>query len=217
MANPLSDFLRDYLTVGIFVGLSVVLFGLLLLLSWALRPNRPQAGKYVSYESGVDPENDTETLAEVTFEINTWRWAGVPFTLRSGKGLEARRREIVITFRAVPHLPTGLHGHEEPTVLRIFLAPDEMSLELNLNGPGDPYELERVSLDVTFGPGQLLAYGEVLDGLLDGDPSLSVRGDTAEQCWRIVAPVLAAWREGKVPLDEYPAGATGPTNWIPLG
>lgn len=168
-------------------------------------------------ESGVDPENDTETLAEVTFEINTWRWAGVPFTLRSGKGLEARRREIVITFRAVPHLPTGLHGHEEPTVLRIFLDPDEMSLELNLNGPGDPYELERVSLGATFGPGQLLAYGEVLEGMLDGDPSLSVRGDTAEQCWRIVAPVLAAWREGKVPLDEYPAGATGPTNWIPLG
>ena len=55
MANPLSDFLRDYLTVGIFVGLSFVLFGLLLLISWALRPKRAQAGKYVSYESGVDP------------------------------------------------------------------------------------------------------------------------------------------------------------------
>lgn len=167
-------------------------------------------------ESGVDPENDTETLAEVTFEINTWRWAGVPFTLRSGKGLEARRREIVITFRAVPHLPTGLHGHEEPTVLRIFLAPDEMSLELNLNGPGDPYVLERVSLGATFGPGQLLAYGEVLEGMLDGDPSLSVRGDTAEQCWRIVAPVLAAWRAEKVPLDEYAAGTQGPSNWTPI-
>ncbi|WP_104134575.1 glucose-6-phosphate dehydrogenase [Cryobacterium sp. Y62] len=167
-------------------------------------------------ESGVDPENDTETLAEVTFEINTWRWTGVPFTLRSGKGLEARRREIVITFRAVPHLPTGLHGHEAPTVLRIFLAPDEMSLELNLNGPGDPYELERVSLGATFGPGQLLAHGEVLEGILDGDPSLSVRGDTAEECWRIVAPVLAAWRADKVPLDEYAAGTQGPSNWTPI-
>ena len=167
-------------------------------------------------EDGVDPGNDTETLAEVTFEIDNWRWAGVPFTLRSGKALDDRRREIVITFKQVPHLPTGLQGLEEPTVLRIFLAPDEMSLELNINGPGDPHTLERVSLDATFGEGQLLAYGEVLESLLDGDPALAVRGDTAEQCWHIVAPVLAAWRAGKVPLDEYAAGTAGPSTWTPL-
>lgn len=168
-------------------------------------------------EPGVDPKNDTETLAEVTFEINTWRWAGVPFTLRSGKALAVRRREIAITFKPVPHLPTGLGGREDPTVLRVLLAPDEMSLELNLNGPGDPHMLERVSLGATFGPGQLLAYGEVLEGLLDGDPTLSVRGDTAEQCWRIVAPVLAAWSANKVPLEEYAAGTAGPPGWAPVG
>ncbi len=168
-------------------------------------------------EPGVDRKNDTETLAEVTFEINTWRWAGVPFTLRSGKALAIRRREIVITFKPVPHLPTGLHGHEDPTILRIFLGPDEMSLELNINGPDDPRVLERVSLGATFGPGQLLAYGEVLEGLLDGDPSLSVRADTAEQSWRIVAPVLAAWRADRVPLDEYAAGTAGPSEWAPIG
>jgi glucose-6-phosphate 1-dehydrogenase len=162
---------------------------------------------------GVDPANNTETLAEVTFEIDNWRWAGVPFTLRSGKALAARRREIVITFKAVPHLPTGLRGLKDPTVLRIFLAPDEMSLELNINGPADPFELERVNLGATFGPGQLLAYGEVLEGILEGDPSLSVRGDTAEHCWRIVAPVLKAWRDGDVPLDSYPAGSAGPDGW----
>ena len=167
-------------------------------------------------ESGVDPENDTETLAEVTFEINTSRWASVPFTLRSGKALRNSRREIAITFKPVSHLPAGLHGLEDPTILRIFLGPDEMSLELNINGPGDPYELERVSLGATFGPGELLAYGEVLEGMLDGDPSLSVRGDTAEQCWRIVAPVLAAWRAEKVPLDEYAAGTQGPSTWTPI-
>ena len=91
-----------------------------------------------------------------------------------------------------------------------------MSLELNINGPGDPHTLERVSLDATFGEGQLLAYGEVLEGLLNGDPALAVRGDTAEQCWHIVAPVLAAWRAGKVPLDEYAAGTAGPSTWTPL-
>lgn len=168
-------------------------------------------------EGGVDPGNDTETLAEVTFAIDNWRWAGVPFTLRSGKALGERRREIAITFKPVPHLPTGLLGLEEPTVLRIFLAPDEMSLELNINGPGDPYVLGRVNLEATFGEGQLLAYGEVLESLLDGDPSLSVRADTAEQCWHIVAPVLAAWRAENVPLDEYKAGTPGPTAWKPLG
>jgi glucose-6-phosphate 1-dehydrogenase len=173
----------------------------------------------VSYQDapGVDPANNTETLAEVTFEIDNWRWAGVPFTLRSGKALATRRREMVITFRPVPQVPTGLLGHVEPTVLRLFLAPDEMSLELNINGPGDPHQLERASLGATFGPGQLLAYGEVLEGIFEGDPSLSVRGDTAEQCWRIVAPVLVAWRADDVPLESYPAGSTGPKDWSPIG
>ena len=69
MANPLSDFLRSYLTVGIFVGLSFVLFGLLLLISWALRPDRPQAGKYKSYESGVDPVGNMWSQSQVRYYI----------------------------------------------------------------------------------------------------------------------------------------------------
>ena len=69
MANPLSDFLRSYLTVGIFVGLSFVLFGLLLLISWALRPDRPQAGKYIAYESGVDPVGDMWSQSQVRYYI----------------------------------------------------------------------------------------------------------------------------------------------------
>ena len=169
-------------------------------------------GSYVD-EPGVNPALETETLAEVTFGIDTWRWAGVPFTLRSGKALANRRREIVVTFKQVPHLPTGLSGLAAPTVLRIALAPDEMSLELNINGPGDPTVLKRVSLRADFGPGQLLAYGEILSGILDGDPALSVRGDVAERCWHIVAPVLSAWREGAVPLAEYAAGSNGPHEW----
>ncbi|OOB90793.1 glucose-6-phosphate dehydrogenase [Rathayibacter sp. VKM Ac-2630] len=164
-------------------------------------------------EEGVDPERGTETLAELTVEIDTWRWAGVPFTLRSGKALGERRREVVIRFKPVPHLPSGFHGTESPSVLRLFLAPDKMALELNINGPGDPYTLERASLEATFGAGELLAYGEVLSGILDDDPSLSVRGDAAEECWRIVQPALDAWRSGAVPLDEYPAGSAGPEGW----
>jgi glucose-6-phosphate 1-dehydrogenase len=88
-----------------------------------------------------------------------------------------------------------------------------MALEMNVNGPDDPLVLERIALDTDLTPGRLPAYGEVLAGVLDGDPLLSVRGDTAEECWRIVDPVLQAWRDGKAPMDEYAAGSDGPSNW----
>jgi len=168
-------------------------------------------------EQGVDPSRETETLAEVTLQVDTWRWKGVPFTLRSGKALGSRRREMVITFTPAQHIPTGLDGTTQPAKLRLLFAPDSMSLEININGSDDPFELERASLTADFGPGALLAYGEVLEGILDGDPSLSVRADTAVECWRIVEPVLAAWREGRVPLQEYPAGSEGPEDWKELG
>ena len=173
---------------------------------------------FASYadEPGVDPARGTETLAELTVGVATSRWAGVPFTLRSGKALGDRRSEIVITFKPVTHLPSGFTGSAEPTVLRLTLGPDRMALEININGPGDPFQLDRATLEADFGAGELLAYAEVLQGILDGDPALSVRGDTAEQCWRIVQPVLEAWRSNAVPLDEYPAGTPGPAGWPAL-
>jgi glucose-6-phosphate 1-dehydrogenase len=168
-------------------------------------------------EPGVDRARGTETLAEVTLQIDTWRWAGVPFTLRSGKALGERRREVVMTFKPARHVPKGLKGTREPTRLRVMLAPDEMSLEININGPGDPFEIERAALSAEFGPGQLLAYAEVLEGILDGDPALSVRADTAVDCWRIVAPVLTEWGKGAVPLQNYKAGSAGPASWKRIG
>ncbi|QPZ39748.1 glucose-6-phosphate dehydrogenase [Paramicrobacterium chengjingii] len=164
-------------------------------------------------EPDVDPERGTETLAQVTFEIDNWRWAGVPFTLRSGKAIGERRREILVRFKPAPHIPVGLTGSSEPDVLRISLGPDEMSLAMNVNGPGDPWELDRTELTATFGEGQLKAYGEVLESMLDGDPSLSVRGDAAEQMWRIVDPIIEAWRADEVSLDEYETGSNGPASW----
>jgi glucose-6-phosphate 1-dehydrogenase len=174
---------------------------------------------YPSYidEQGVDPARNTETLGEVTVQVDTWRWSGVPFTLRSGKALGERRREIVVRFKPANHVPAGFSGRTDPTVLRLFLAPDEMSLSININGAGDPYELERTTFHTAFDPGQFGAYGEVLEGILDNDPSLSVRGDTAEQSWKIVEPFLAAWRSGVVPLDDYAAGSSGPDGWAPIG
>lgn len=165
-------------------------------------------------EPGVDPSRRTETLAEATFEVRNSRWAGVPFRLRSGKALGEPAREIVVHFRPVRHVPTGLTGTADGAILRFSLGPDRMSLELNLNAAEDPFELERATLSADLGEGALKAYAEVLSGVLDGDPMLAVRGDAAEQCWRIVAPILQAWRTDAVPLEEYPAGSSGPTGWL---
>jgi glucose-6-phosphate 1-dehydrogenase len=161
-------------------------------------------------EAGVDESRGTETLAEVVLAVDTWRWAGVPFRLRSGKAMSATRKEAVITFKQPARVPDGLTGYERPDRLRIGFGPDRLAIDVNINGPGDPFVIDPVTLDADFGPGELPPYGEVLRGVLDDDPTLSVRGDTAEQCWRIVEPVLTAWRKDAVPLLEYPAGSTGP-------
>jgi glucose-6-phosphate 1-dehydrogenase len=161
-------------------------------------------------EDGVDPDRGTETLAEVVLAVDTWRWAGVPFRLRSGKALGDTRKEAMITFKRPQRIPDGLTGPEQPNRLRIGFGPDELRIDMNINGPADPFVLDRVTLEATFGPGDLPPYGEVLRGVLHDDPTLSVRGDTAEECWRIVEPALAAWRRDSVPLLEYPAGSGGP-------
>lgn len=161
-------------------------------------------------EQGVDPELETETLAELTIEINNSRWAGVPFTLRSGKALGTARKQVIVTFRPVTHVPTGFTGDYEPDVLVIDLKPGAIALELTMNAEGSPLDLEHKVLNANLGDPHMVPYGEVLQGVLDGDPLLSVRGDAAEECWRIVTPVLSAWRRGAVPLESYQAGSDGP-------
>lgn len=166
-----------------------------------------------SREPGVDPSRRTETLAELTVEVDTWRWAGVPITLRSGKALGRPRKEAVVTFKPTPHLPAGLLGHDTRDQVRIGFKPARLGLHLDVSGPGDPFDLETTSPTADLDEGDLPAYGEVLAGILDGDPLLAVRGDNAEECWRIVEPVVEAWRNDEVPLDTYPAGSDGPRSW----
>ncbi|WP_423181651.1 glucose-6-phosphate dehydrogenase [Arthrobacter sp. NyZ413] len=164
-------------------------------------------------EAGVDPSRNTETLAEVEVGIENWRWKGVPFILRSGKALGLMRKEAIITFRPVPHLPSGFEGVDASNQLRIGFGPDTLQLDVDVNGPGDIFTLDRVTLDAELSASDLLPYGEVLEGIIKGDPLLSVRGDTAVECWRIVEPVLKAWAEDSVPLEEYDAGGAGPADW----
>ncbi|MDT0194203.1 glucose-6-phosphate dehydrogenase [Arthrobacter sp. AB6] len=174
------------------------------------------AGKEVpdyAREEGVDAARGTETLAEIQVNIDNWRWKGVPFILRSGKALGAKRKEAVVTFRPVPHLPQGFTGVDSPNKLRIGFGPDTLAFDVDVNGPGNIFSLGRITLDAELSASDLLPYGEVLEGVLAGDPLLSVRGDTAEECWRIVEPVLTAWRQDSVPLEEYDAGSAGPAGW----
>jgi glucose-6-phosphate 1-dehydrogenase len=166
-------------------------------------------------EEGVDSARKTETFAEVVLAVDTWRWSGVPFRVRSGKALGAPRTEVAVTFKRPQRIPAGLTGCDQPDRLRIGIAlgPDRLRLDLNISGPGDPFEIDPVTLEAPFGPGELPPYGEVLKGILEGDPALSVRGDTAVECWRIIEPVQAAWRLDEVPLEEYTAGSSGPDRW----
>ena len=165
-------------------------------------------------EEGVDAGRSTETLAEVVFEVANDRWAGVPFVLRSGKALAAKRSEVVVTFRRVRHLPKGLAGApEDGGRLTFSLGPDEMRLRLHVTGGDDPFALRDEELLADLGEGQRRSYEEVIDELLDGEVALSVRADEAEECWRIIQPVRDAWAAGAVPLEEYPAGSTGPEDW----
>jgi glucose-6-phosphate 1-dehydrogenase len=166
-------------------------------------------------EPDVDGERGVETLAQVLLQVDTPRWAGVPFVLRSGKAIGDPRAEVAVHFKAAKP-PTGLRDEgdaAEGTVLRMSLTGSDVDLDLVVNGARDTGDLERVTLEARPGDPELDAYAQVLAGILRGDTLLSVRGDVAEQCWRIVTPVLTAWANGETPLEEYPAGSAGPSDW----
>jgi glucose-6-phosphate 1-dehydrogenase len=147
-------------------------------------------------EEGVDPDRGTETFAEVMLELDTPRWRGTRFVLRAGKALRARRKEAAVRFRATD-------PEESPGFLRIGIdGPRDLALRLNGVAP--------MTLTGPPPPSDVPPYGHVLLDLLGGGSTLSVRGDEAEEAWRVVEPVLAAWREHRVPLEEYPAGSDGP-------
>ena len=161
-------------------------------------------------EAGVDPGRWTETFAELTLYVDNWRWAGVPFILRTGKAMGQDKREIVIRFRDVPHLAFGGESQPSANVLRLELGPDRLALGLTINGPGDPFDLEGLELSAALAPDGLPAYARVLLAVLEGDPVLSIRDDEAEESWRIVEPILDAWSTRAIPMEEYAAGSSGP-------
>jgi glucose-6-phosphate 1-dehydrogenase len=158
---------------------------------------------------GVEPSKETETFVDVTLFVDNWRWAGVPFRLRTGKALRRDRREVVVRFAPVPHQAFAaqpLRTNE----LRLQMDPDRMALQLNINGVGDPFDLECAVLDANLAVQKPTPYGQLLLAILAGDTRLSAHAAEAEEGWRIVEPILAAWRDGWSPLVEYAAGSDGP-------
>ena len=165
-------------------------------------------------EPGVQPANDTETLAEVTVEVNNARWAGVPIRLRSGKALGDGYRGITVAFRPMNYLSEGFGTDAPRNVLSIGMTPEAIGLTIATNAESDRWELDETILATQLGASPVRPYGQILHGILTGDPLLSVRGDIAEECWRILTPVVEAWRDGRVPMDEYRAGSSGPSAWV---
>lgn len=161
-------------------------------------------------ESGVDPEHRTETFAELTLEVDNWRWAGTAFRLRTGKALRTDRKEVAVHFRPVPHHPFAHHGYAAPNVLRFGLEPEGVALELT--GTGSRADsLAPLTLAAELESAHLPPYARLLHDVLTRDTTLSIRADEAEESWRVVTPVLDAWAKGLVPLEEYPAGSDGPS------
>jgi glucose-6-phosphate 1-dehydrogenase len=166
-------------------------------------------------EEGVDAERGTETLAQIVLQIDVPRWQGVPFVLRSGKAIASPRAEVALHFRDTA-TPEGLDAPERAAldpVLRISLTDGSIDLGVVLNSAGELGGLEASALRAAPAAPVLGPYAQVLAGILQQDTLLSVRGDVAEQCWRIVTPVLNAWAAGDTPLEEYEAGSAGPEGW----
>ena len=165
----------------------------------------------------------TETFVALKTEIGNWRWAGVPFYLRSGKRLAARVSEIVVGFRPVPHSAFGEGaGPLQPNQLVIRLQPDEgVKLWLMIKDPGPGgIRLTHVPLDMTFAEAFKVrnadAYERLLLDVVRGNQTLFMRRDEVEAAWRWIDPILEAWRGMDEPPRSYAAGTWGPSAAIAL-
>jgi glucose-6-phosphate 1-dehydrogenase len=159
-------------------------------------------------EPGVDPERGTETYASLTLDVDSTRWDGVPFTLRSGKALAQDSAEIAIRFRPLPDYLLEQWPGVEANVLRVGLTDPYVSLSTTLNGPGRTAQTRQ--LETRSNPPRFSAYGNLILHMLRNDPMLFIRGDEAEESWRLIDPVMRAWAAGDVPMREYAAGQEPP-------
>ena len=168
-------------------------------------------------EPDVRPDSNTETYAAVKLWIDNWRWADVPFYLRSGKRLGHKNSEIAIRFRSLPHRLFGEAGDGlDNNVLVMKIQPEEgISLRFNAKVPGPKMHIRSVSMDFNYGTGfgvvSAPAYERLIGDAMRGDATLFTRWDAVETAWQIVMPILDFWQgnpDGDFP--NYAAGSQGP-------
>jgi glucose-6-phosphate 1-dehydrogenase len=179
-------------------------------------------GQYAGYRShkGVAADSRTPTYAALELQIDNWRWRGVPFYLRSGKGLARRQSEVVIQFRCPPHLmfPMPRDKTLECNRLAICIQPDEgihMSFQSKVPDT-EAVQLKPADMEFHYrdyyGAGTLPeAYERLLQDALQGDAALFMRSDEIERAWEIMDPLIRAVEQGNgVQPTEYAVGSEGP-------
>jgi glucose-6-phosphate 1-dehydrogenase len=168
-------------------------------------------------EPNVAPNSHTETYVALKLNIENWRWANVPFYLRTGKRLAKRYTEIVVQYRRAPHLlfkQTAISSCE-PNQLVLSVQPQEgLSLSFGVKVPGPVVKLGAVTMDFdygkNFGNRPSTGYERLLYDCMLGDATLFQRADMAELGWSAIAPIQKAWENSKDSLPQYPAGSWGP-------
>ncbi len=165
-------------------------------------------------EPGVKKESATETFVAARLHIDNWRWAGVPFYLRTGKRLPSRVTEIAIQFRRAPHLV--FRGQDvSSNTLVLNVQPDEgISISFHAKLPGQEMKLKTVTMDFSyqkeFGGGERSAYATLLNDCMRGDATLFDRADGVEAAWALVNPILDYFESHKPKFPNYAAGTWGP-------
>ena len=168
-------------------------------------------------EKGVPEDSTTETYAALRLEVDNWRWAGVPFYLRTGKRLARKVTEIAVTLKPVPHLAFQQDGSVgvRPNQLILTVQPNEgVSLSLGAKIPGTRMRIRPVNMEFLYGTAFLSqspeAYERLIMDAMRGDATLFTRDDEVEGQWTICDPILQAWSDMAEPLPTYEAGSQGP-------
>ena len=178
-------------------------------------PGGRQVRSYLS-EEGIPADSRTETYAALKLEIDSRRWAGVPFYLRTGKRLAKRVTEIAVVFKRAPHLPFHQTATEElgENTLVLRIQPDEgITLRFGAKVPGSQLEIRDVTMDFAYGgsftESSPEAYERLILDVLLGDPPLFPQSEEVELSWQILDPILRYWERHGAP-EEYDAGGWGP-------
>lgn len=169
-------------------------------------------------ENGVDPQSRTETFVALKFFIDNFRWAGVPFYIRSGKKMPTRVTEVVIYFKRTPHHLFEYQSDIEPVNNQLILRiqPDEgVLLKIGMKVPGAGFRVQNMNMDFHYNELSNVylpsAYSRLLLDCMQGDATLYSRSDAVEKAWANVQPILDAWQNNPdIPIYGYPAGTWGP-------